>query len=447
MPEHIPNQRKHALVIGASMAGLFAARVLSDHFESVTLIERDPINDFPESRKGQAHTRHIHGLLAQGLSIINKYFPGIEEELAEGGAPVADMGEVLHWYQYGDYRKQFKSGLRSITLSRPYLELHIRRRVMGLRNVQLFSPCSVRELITNEDKTQVMGAYVEKRQSEDQAEMLAADLIVDASGRGSSTPKWLETFGYESPREEEVKIRVGYATRIYQRRPNPSTTLQIHMVSPTAPEGKRGAFIFPIEEDRWIVTAGGASGHYPPTDEEDFLEFLRTLPVTDVFDIISHTEPLTDIIPYRYPLSVRRHYEELKRFPDGYLVIGDAVASFNPIYGQGMTSSAMQAEILDETLKQQRGIGGLWQSFFKRIAKVVDIPWQLAVGEDFRYPETEGKKPPFTDLLNAYIAKVHKATHRDTVVYGQFLRVVNLMAPPLSLMSPGIFWRVMKNGW
>lgn len=446
MPENTTNQRKHALVIGASMAGLFAARVLSDHFEKVTVIERDPVNDFPESRKGQAQTRHIHGLLAQGLSIINSYFPGIEQELVEGGAVVADMGEVLHWYQYGDYRKQFKSGLRSITLSRPYLELHIRRRVMGLHNVQLLSPCAVRELVTNEDKTQIIGTHMEKRQGEGHAEMIAADLIVDASGRGSSTPKWLAGFGYEPPREEEVKIRVGYATRIYKRKPNPAANLQVQMISPTAPEGKRGAFIFPIEEDRWIVTAGGASGHYPPDDEADFVEFIRTLPTSDIFDIISRTEPLTDIITYRYPVSVRRHYEELQRFPNGYLVIGDAVASFNPIYGQGMTSAAMQAEILDQTLKQGPGMKNLWQSFFKRVAKVVDIPWQLAVGEDFRYPETEGKKPPFTDLLNAYIAKVHKATHRDTVVYAQFLRVVNLMAPPLSLTSPGIFWRVMKNG-
>jgi 2-polyprenyl-6-methoxyphenol hydroxylase-like FAD-dependent oxidoreductase len=218
------------------------------------------------------------------------------------------------------------------------------------------------------------------------------------------------------------------------------------MVTPAAPAEKHGTFLFPIEGDRWIMTSAGYIGDHPPTDEAGLMEFLRNLPAKDVYNIIAETEPLTDIITYKYPASLRRHYEKLTDFPEGYLVIGDAVASFNPIYGQGMTSSAMQTRALDEALRGQSGLQGLWKTYFKKAAQVVDIPWQLAVGEDFRFPETEGVKPPMTDFLNSYVEKVHKATQRDPVVYAAFLRVMNLMAPPTSLMSPGIMLRVLMNG-
>ena len=439
------NQRKHAIVIGGSLTGLLTARVLSNHFEKVTILERDPVHDMPESRKGQAQTRHLHGLLAQGLIIIKEYFPGIEQELIDGGAFVGDMGEFMHWYQYGGYRIHFKSNLVSMSMSRPFLEFHIRRRVLNLPNVTLIDSCAVNELVTNPDNDQILGVRVTKRSTENTPENINADLVVDASGRGSATPKWLESLGYARPQEIEVKARIGYTTREYRRREKDPSQVHIEMISPTAPFEKHGTFLFPIEDDRWIMTSGGYVGNHPPADEAGLLEFVRSLPAPDIFNIISKTEPLTEIITYKYPASLRRHYEKLTRFPEGYFVIGDAVASFNPIYGQGMTSAAMQTRVLDNVLRQHTNLSGIWRAYFKHVAKVVDIPWQLAVGEDFRYPETEGVKPPLTDFLNAYVEKVHKATQRDPVVYAQFLRVMNLMASPASLMSPGIMWRVLTR--
>jgi hypothetical protein len=256
----------------------------------------------------------------------------------------------------------------------------------------------------------------------------------------------LESLGYARPQEVEVKARIGYATREYRRLETDLDKIRIEMISPTAPMEKHGTFLFPIEGERWIMTSGGYVGAHPPADEADLLEFVRSLPAPDIYNIISNTEPLTEIVTYKYPASLRRSYEKLTRFPEGYLVVGDAVASFNPIYGQGMTSAAMQTRALDQVLRQRASLQGLWKTYFKQAAKVVDIPWQLAVGEDFRYPETEGTKPLFTDMINAYVAKVHKATQRDPVVYAQFLRVINLMAPPTSLMSPRIMWRVLMNG-
>jgi len=435
---------KHAIVIGGSLAGLLTARVLSDYFEKVTILERDLVHDFPESRKGQAQTRHLHGLLASGLLILKEYFPGIDDELKAGGALMGDIAEYIHWYHYGGYRMQFSSGITAMTMTRPFLEFHIRRRVVGMSNVSLVDQCAVSEPVTSTDKRQVTGVRLTKRSDEQTIETMDADLVVDASGRGSATPKWLESLGYERPAETEVKARIGYATREYRRIKDDDHSYA-EWISPVAPNEKHGTFLNPIEGGRWIMTCGGYLGDHPPADEAGLLEFVRSLPAPDIYNIISNAEPLTDIITYKYPASLRRHYEKLKRFPEGFLVIGDAVASFNPIYGQGMTSAAMQTQILQHLLQQTTNLQGLWKLFFKRAAKVVDMPWQLAVGEDFRYPETEGRKPPFTDMLNAYVVKVHKATQHDPVVYGQFLRVMNLMAPPTSLMSPRIMWRVLTR--
>ena len=437
---------KHAIVIGGSLTGLLTARVLSDHFEQVTILERDEVHDVPESRKGQAQTRHLHGLLAQGLIILKEYFPGIDEELKAGGAFIGDMGRFMHWFQYGSYRINFNSGLTSMSMSRPFLEFHVRRRTLNLPNITLIDCCAVNELVTNAEKSRVTGVRVTRRSGGDKDEVMEADLVVDASGRGSSSPKWLESLGYERPSETEVKTRIGYATREFRRTEKDPDKICIEMVSPAAPAEKHGTFLFPIEGDRWIMTAGGYVGDHPPTDEVGLLEFVRTLPASNVYDVISREEPLTDVLIYKYPASLRHHYEKLKRFPEGYLILGDAVASFNPIYGQGMTSSAMQTYALRNTLRDRSSLDGLWKPFFKQAARVVDMPWQLAVGEDFRYPETEGKKPPFMDLLNAYVEKVHRATHRDPVVYAQFLRVMNLMEAPTSLMAPGILWRVLMKG-
>jgi 2-polyprenyl-6-methoxyphenol hydroxylase-like FAD-dependent oxidoreductase len=431
------------IVIGGSLTGLLTARVLSEYFEKVTILERDPIHNFPESRRGQAQTRHLHGLLPQGLLILKEYFPGIDDELAAGGALLGDLGERLHWYQYGGYRMKITSGLPSVSMSRPFLEFHIRRRVLELPNITLIDACAMEALVTSPNHKQVIGVRATKRTPENHSEILEADLVVDASGRGSATPKWLESLGYRRPLETEVKVRIGYATREYRRLEKGPDRISVEMVSATAPAEKHGTFLFPIENDRWIMTAGGYIGDHPPADEAGLLEFVRSLPAPDIYNIIRDAEPMTEIITYKYPASLRRHYEKLKYFPEGLLVIGDALASFNPIYGQGMTSAAMQTKVLQQVLQQMPNLQGLWKPFFKQTAKVVAMPWQLAVGEDFRYPETEGKKPPFTDMINAYVEKVHKATQRDPVVYAQFLRVMSLMATPMSLMSPRIMWRVL----
>jgi 2-polyprenyl-6-methoxyphenol hydroxylase-like FAD-dependent oxidoreductase len=330
-------------------------------------------------------------------------------------------------------------------MSRPFLEWLVRQRVLARPNIQLLDQTDVERLLTTPDGQQVIGVGVIRRADNHARQNLTADLVVDASGRGSASSKWLAALDYTLPEESLVKVGVGYATRLYRRRPGDLTGAEALMITPEGPREKRMGLIFPIEEDRWICTLGGWAGDHAPNDEAGFMAFAHSLPVPDLYHMLTRLEPISDIRLHKFPANLRRRYEKLTRFPEGFLVLGDAVCSFNPVYGQGMTSAAMQAEALDELLAGRDSLAGLWRPFFKKIAAVIDIPWQLAVGEDFRFRETEGQKAPGTDLINAYVAKVHRATHSDPVVYGAFLKVMNLMAPPTSLFKPNILWRVLGS--
>lgn len=297
---------EHAIVIGSSIAGLMAARALSDYAGRVTILERDPVHDRPESRKGQPQTRHLHGLLAQGLKLFTDFFPGIEQSLVEGGAILGDMGLAIRWYHFGGYKKQYESGLTGALLSRPFLEWHIRRRVLALPNVTLLSSCAVEGLATTADQARVLGVHVTRRDQDNRRETLAADLVVDTGGRGSAAPKWLAALGYPQPPQSTAHVNMGYATRIYRRRPGDLVGAELLMVVDTPPHGKRAGLAFPIEGGRWIVTLGGMHGDHAPADEQGFLEFARSLAAPDVYNLISRAEPLSEIVRHKFPASLRR---------------------------------------------------------------------------------------------------------------------------------------------
>ncbi|MDX1478172.1 MAG: hypothetical protein R3301_10745 [Saprospiraceae bacterium] len=430
--------KTRAVVIGASMAGLLTARVLSDFHDEVVIIEKDVVPDEPASRKGQPQTRHLHGLLARGLDVLESLLPGLTVELIQHGAIYDDMGSAIRWYQFGGYRRQFVSGLMGVIQSRPLLEFLVRRRVLALPGVRLMDRCSADRLAISRGTVTGLHVLLDGRPA-----LLSSDLVVDCAGRGSRTASWLAEAGFPSPKTSEVTVHLGYATRTYRWEEDHLTGARLCMSLPSPPQVRRSGFLLPIEGKRWMLTMAGWHRDYPPTDEEGFNAFARSLPLPDIYRIIRSAEPLSDILPYRFKSSRRFHYEKLSTFPDGLLVLGDAVASFNPVYAQGMTSAAMQANALHACL--QKGLRGhaLSRQYFKKVARLVDIPWQLATGEDFRFPETTGPKPAGTDLLNTYVTRVHKATHRDTAVYGQFLQVMNMVEPPTSLLCPRMLWRVL----
>jgi 2-polyprenyl-6-methoxyphenol hydroxylase-like FAD-dependent oxidoreductase len=443
------NNRKigtHAIVVGGSLAGLLATRVLSDHFDKVTAIERDRFPDGNENRKGVPQGRHAHGLLASGFRVMTSLFPGLQDELVQTGAIPGDVVGDARWYQFGGYKAKFQSGLGGILLSRPLLESTIRRRVLSLPNVQARETCSVLGLIVSPDRSRVTGVRLEHKTNGGEEELLA-DLVVDAGGRGSRSPAWLEALGYDRPTEEEIKIGVGYATRIYRRRPQDLSGDMAAIIAPMPPLEKRMGVILAIEGDRWIVSIGGWLGDHPPIDEPGYLEFARSLPAPDIYEVIKDAEPLSEIMVHKFPSNLRRHYERLTRFPEGYLVIGDAMCSFNPIYGQGMSVAALEALALRDCLNKQPAgsLTGLPHRFFKRAAKVIDIPWTLAAGADFNYPEVEGKRPAGTDFINWYVGQVHQVAMHDREVCRAFFEVANLLKPPTSLFHPAMVLRVLRG--
>ncbi|MFN8539070.1 MAG: FAD-dependent monooxygenase [Thermomicrobiales bacterium] len=436
----------NAIVIGGSMAGLMAARVLSDHFARVTLVERDTFTEGTEPRKGVPQGWQAHGLLSGGQQVMEKLFPGLTDDLVAEGATTLDLANDLRWYQPGGYRLRFKSGLMGISMSRPLLEAGIRRRVRQIANVEVIDGCDVTGLTASADRTNVTGIILKRRGEGSAEETLAAELVVDAGGRGSHAPAWLEALGYERPEEEKITVGVGYTSRIYRRRPGDLPDAMSAICQPTPPHETRIAVLLPIEGDRWIATCAGWLGDHAPADDEGFLAFARSLPAPDIYNVIKHAEPLGDYTTHKFPANLRRRYERLKRVPEGYAVVGDALCSFNPTYGQGMSSAALAVMALDTCLRGSRnGLQGLPGTFYRRAAKVIDTPWQMAAGGDFGYPEVTGKKAPGTDTINRYMGRVFAASTADQHVCMKLVEVANLLAPPTALFAPRVVFGVLRH--
>jgi 2-polyprenyl-6-methoxyphenol hydroxylase-like FAD-dependent oxidoreductase len=431
---------QHAIVIGASMGGLLAARALSDFYAVVTLLERDdfPLSDVP--RKGVPQGRHAHGLLARGRSVIENFFPGWTDEVVACGGAKGDIARDVNWIGHGVTIKSAPSELVGLLASRPVLEGHVRRRLTALPNVRVIENGAVQSLIADNQRTRIEGVRV--RIGNDVEQTIAADLVVDASGRGSSSPAWLEGFGYAGPEEEKIEIEIGYTTRVYRRRPSDLGGKLAAVVAGSGPNWRNGVILYQTE-DRWIVSIGGYFGDHAPDDEQMFAAFAGSLPTSDIYDIVAHAEPLSDFVRYRYPANLRRRYERLTRFPAGYLVFGDALSSFNPVYGQGMTVAAQEAALLCQCL--DAGEADLARRFFAAAATAIDTPWDIAVGNDLRHPQVAGPRPAKVRFINWYIGKLHMAAKHDAKLANAFLEVANLEAPPTKLLHPATVMRVIRG--
>ena len=436
-------KRDHAIVIGASMAGLLTARVLSDHFRRVTIVDRDALPDQAENRKGVPQGRHLHVLMVRGEQIITDLFPGLPEELEQAGAIRLVLSQDFLWYHEGGHKLRIDTGLSMLSMSRPLLEANVRRRVRALPNVTWLEEHEVVRPLTTPDNGRVTGVAIRPRGPEGEGDPLVADLVVDASGRGSRTPRWLDELGYEQPRESVVKVGLAYTSRIYRRDPLLLPEAQAIYTQPEPPQGKRIGGMFPIEGDRWMVSLGGWLGDHAPADEAGFLEFARTLAADDIYRVISRAEPLTDAVTYAFPANLRHHYEQLTRFPEGYLVVGDAICSFNPVYGQGMSVAALEAVALGELL--ERGRDGIARAFFKQAAKVIANPWLIAVGADFQFAGVEGPKPPLTDAINWYMARVHRTALHNPAAVRTFVQVLTMTRPPTAMFGPGLALGVVRS--
>jgi 2-polyprenyl-6-methoxyphenol hydroxylase-like FAD-dependent oxidoreductase len=432
---------EHAIVIGASMGGLLAARAISDFYTTVTVLERDAFPAADTPRKGVPQGRHTHGLLARGSAVLEEFFPGYNDEVvAQSGGLRGDIANDVSWIGHNVTLASGKSDLIGLLASRPVLEGHLRRRLLALPNVRAMESCAVQGLASDPARKSVTG--VRARLDGKPEEIMSADLVVDATGRGSSSAAWLEQLSYPPPADEKVEIGIGYLTRKYRRRPTDLDGKLGIIVAGSAPNWRNGA-ILAQEDDSWTLSVGGFLGDDAPDEDQGFLAYLATLPTMEIHDLVAKTEPLTDYVRYRFVSNRRRRYEKLARFPENYLVFGDAVCSFNPVYGQGMTVAAQEAFTLQQCLRA--GSNDVASRFFKAAAKIIDTPWDIAVGNDLRHPQVKGARPPMLRFINWYVGKLHLAATRDSTLATAFLEVANLMIPPPSLLSPAIAWRVWRG--
>jgi 2-polyprenyl-6-methoxyphenol hydroxylase-like FAD-dependent oxidoreductase len=422
---------RHAVVIGASIAGLASARVLADHFERVTILDRDTLGPTHEPRKGVPQGRHAHALLTGGAQAIEQLFPGMLAQLAANGAALIDFNEG-RWFQAGGYRAPILVEREVVSASRPFIEGHIRRQVLRLPNVTLESGVTVDRLAYGDGR--VRGVRIER---DGAPATLRADLVVDCSGRTSSAARWLDDLGYPRPDVVEVRCDVRYATVLLRRRPTDlDGTFAVTIGTP--PHGKRSGFMVPIERDRWIVTIASSFGAPSATDEESFLALAASLPSPEIHDVVRRAEWLGPVATHRLLSSKRRRYEQVKRVPAGFLALGDSICSFNPIYGQGMSSAALQAIELGAALAEHPNDERLVRGFYKRAAKIIANPWKIAVGADFAYPECTGPRPAGTDIVNRYMQRVLLACTVSPEVNTEMILVQNLMASPATLMRPSM---------
>jgi 2-polyprenyl-6-methoxyphenol hydroxylase-like FAD-dependent oxidoreductase len=427
-----------AVVIGAGIAGLSAARVLSDRFARVTLVDRDALPDAPDSRRGVPQGAHPHALLAVGRDALEELFPGLTDELTGRGAVWVDIaGDALLW-QLDGYRCRFDSGVHVVSLTRPLLETCVRQRVAALPNVTIRTGTAVGGL-TGEPGMRVTGVEL------DGAGTVEADLVVDASGRGGArSDHWLRALGFPTPQVSTVTMRMAYGTRLLRHEPGDADCLLA--IAAQTPPGRRFGGAFRVEGDRWQFVLGGWHGDHAPTDDDGYRQFAKSLPMPVLAELLDRAEPLTPVVSYQYPAARRRHFERLRRVPAGYVVVGDAGCSFNPAYGQGMTVAALEALALGRSLDRHGGqpTVAFVRDYYRQAARLTDVPWDLASGADFAYPETEGRRPLAGRLLRPYMRRVVLASHVSPEVHRTLLGVQHLLAPPSVLLRPGTVRRALR---
>lgn len=431
----------HAVVLGGSIAGLLAARVLADAYDRVTVVDRDALVAGARARRGAPQGRHIHGLLARGQQVLEQLFPGFTAELEACGAPTGDvLGDAR--FLFGGHRlARTDAGLILLSVSRPLLEDRLRARVDSLPGVRFAPPSDAVGLRCSPDGRRITGARLLRHADASAEEVIDAGLVVDATGRGSRAPAWLQALGFGRPEVERVRVDVGYVTRCY-RLPPDSLGGDVACLHGPSADRPRGGALARLEGDLWMLTLFGLLGDHPPKDRGGFDAFARSLRFPDLRDAVGTAEPVDGPAAYRFQADVRRRYERMRRFPEGFLVIGDALCSLNPIYGQGMTVAALQALALREHLTAD--IAPPCRRVLRALARTIDGPWEMALGADLAVPGVEGPRTPRRRIAGAYVTRLQAAAAHDPGLARAFMRVTGLVDRPQAILRPAVALRVLR---
>ena len=430
-----------AIVIGGSIAGLLSARVLSDYFERVIILDRDELPVTPQARRGVPQSVQPHVLFAKGYQILAEFFPGIEEQLEVNGALSIDWAREFEHFTNGHWALKTEDGsdIVSVTCSRYLLDWTIRQELLKLPNIEILESSKVKGLVYDAEANRITGIELNSKQ-------LNAELVVDASGRSSQAPQWLEQIGISAP-ETTVNPFLGYATRRYKLPDNLQFDWKILLISQSPPRDTRLGYLARIENDELITTLGGYAKDFPPLDDRDFLYFAKTLAQPDFYNAIANAIPTSPIYAHRATKNRMRHYEQVK-LPKGFVALGDAVCALCPVYGQGMTVSALGAKTLQAWLDKSSK-GKLDNNRFqKQLAKSNSFHWMSATSQDSRFPSTVGgkqNKEGIADkLMKGYMNKLISKSVSKPQLHLMFLEVAHLLRSPLYLYHPATIWQVLK---
>jgi 2-polyprenyl-6-methoxyphenol hydroxylase-like FAD-dependent oxidoreductase len=441
---------EHAVVLGGGMAGLLAAHVLTAFFERVTLIERDRYPEQPGARKGVPQSHHVHLLLARGANELEAMFPGFGEELGKCGAPLIDFtADVVSRMPFG-WLPRIHTGITVHGASRMLVEWLVRKRMAALGRVTFRESHRAIGLVAAAGgawvtgvRLQAVGAAEESVASEARGDEFAADLVVDATGRGSRAPRWLKELGFGEVVEEVINPFLGYATQVFEPPPGDRDWKMMSTV-PTFPDKRRGGTILSIEGGLWMALMVGINRDYPPSEDAGFLEFSRGLMTPLLHDALRDAKPVTPVHAYRGTENNRRRFDLMPRWPDGFIAFGDSVASLNPYYGQGMTVCAIGAATLQAELglhaARSSKIDGFARRFHRRLAKLNELPWMMATGEDKRWPGSKGgtKGGAAEKVMLGYMNALATLIPERHDVASTFFHVVHMLKPPTALFRPSV---------
>lgn len=445
MPEVHAGDRGQALVVGGGLAGLLTARVLADHFDRVIILERDRYPACAEPRNGIPQARHVHILLMRGRQILETLFPGLTNELVRRGAQRVDTSEEMALLNYHGWSVRYQGAFAMLTFTRPLLDHCLRRRLAECAAVTFREGYRVVGLTASQDGRAVTGARYRRRDGGRRERILHGDFVVDATGRFSRAPDWLASLGYERPEEVVVNPFLGYATRMYEPPAAFDADWKALVLLGSPPDESRGGVLLPVEGGRWLVTLAGIGRDYPPTDDEGFLTFARTLRSSVLYESIRNAEAVTAAAGYRATANRLRRYEAMSRWPKRFAVLGDAVCALNPIYAQGMTVTAMGVMTLKQMLSRKRAIDRA-QSFQRELARINRTPWLMATADDFRWPVTEGRSPRLLiRLQQQYLDGVIALATERPAIGRAFSEVAHLLKPPQVLLRPHIALRVLAR--
>jgi 2-polyprenyl-6-methoxyphenol hydroxylase-like FAD-dependent oxidoreductase len=435
-----PSQAKsgHAVVMGASVAGLLAARVIAEHFDKVTVLEKDVCPADGAPRSGVPQGRHTYILLPAGAQVLERLFPGRIAELVRDGARKFDYGRS-RFYVAGTWLPRVATKLDSFAQTRPYLEEHLRRWVGELPKVRIVYETNVFAPLFERESGRVVG--LEIGEGSTARVQLGADLVIDATGRNSRLPVWLAENGFGGVPETKIGIDLAYATGRFELSADSLPDHPMLYIVGPPPEKTRVGVVFQVEKGIAFGGLAGYHGDYPPTGLDAFLEYARSLSQPDVYDVLSRAKLRGSIEQFRIPTAIRRHYRKMRRFPAGILPIGDAICSLDPVFGQGMTMAALEAEILSRCLLQSAQEGALTRSYLRAVDTCLDTPWTLCGAQNFRYPQTTGPRPFSYTAIQRYMDLMTDSS--DPVALTQVYRVLTLTAPPHVLLRPDIPLRAL----